>query len=236
MKLTKGAYMLHPECPPVLISILQDKINPVLIGAAQYAIRCYEVADDKDLGFRQCTNFTPGCAFYDSCSKRLRHLANKERETFRYEVVDDQMQIVVSFEGKEFRFFTGRVHPKTRQFIRGKGKKKFLDEQLTAEWLGLPGIAEYNAACGMLVIGADFSSQNGLGKITLDYHIPISQGKYNILTIATLYGSEAPMDKFSSIPERAVKPVPTKTTAPEKQNTEKKAQAKKKANIIKIPS
>lgn len=232
MKSIKGAYMLHPKCPPSLISILQDKINPVLIGAAQYAIRCYEEAGDEDLGFRQCTNFTPGCAFYDSCSKRLKYLATVERATFRYEAVDDQMQIIVSFEGREYPFFTGRVHPTTRQFTSGKGKKKFLDDQLITSWLGLPGIAERNANRGMFVIGADFSSQNGLGRITLDYHIPISKGKYNVLTIATLYDSETPMVKFSSIPEKATKPVLTKTAAPERQ----KAQAKKKAKIIKIPS
>ena len=228
--------MLHSDFPPPLISILQDKINPVLIGAALYAIRCYEEADDADLGFRQCTNFTPGCAFYDSCSKRLKYLATVERVTFRYESIDDQMQIIVSFEGKEYPFFTGRVHPTTRQFTGGKGKKKFLDEQLNTGWLGLPGIVELHAARGMFVIGADFSSQNGLGKITLDYHIPISKGKYNVLTVATLYDSEAPMDSFSSIPEKTVRPVLARKAEPGKQSTERKAQAKKKAKIIKIPS
>lgn len=222
--------MHHPECPSFLIPILQGKINPVIIGAARYALRCYEFADDKNLGFRQCTNFTLGCAFYDSCSERLKQLAKEENSIIRYEVQDEQQQVIVSVEGAEYPFFTGRVHPITRQLIGGKGKKRFLDDQLDAAcWLGLPGIAERNVARGMYVIGADFSSKNGLGRITLDYHTPLSKGNYSVETVATLFDSENPIPIFSSTPEKIFQP-----TAAKKLDTEKKAQAKKKATILKM--
>lgn len=226
--------MLHPECPSPIISILQDKVNPVIIGATRYALRCYEIADDKNLGFRECTNFTPGCGFYDSCSERLKQLSKEEDSPLRYELQDDLLQIIVSFGEKEYFFFTGRVHPLTRQLLRSKGKKKYLDEQLNVTQLSLPGIIEHRAARGMFVIGADFSTRNGLGRITLDYHIPISKGEYEVFTITTLYDSDAPVAKFSSMKEKAPKPVLAKKQ-PVK-NAEHKAQAKKKAKIVKISS
>jgi hypothetical protein len=224
--------MFHPECPSPIISILQNKINPVIIGAARYALRCYEMADDKDLGFRQCTNFTLGCAFYDSCSERLRQLSREGDGAFKYELLNDLQQLIVFFEGKEYLFFTGRVHALTRQLLGGKGKKRYLDEQYDASWLSLPGITERNVPNGMFVIGADFSSRNGLGRITLDYHVPISKGEYDVFTITTLHDSDTPVAKFSSTKEKASKPALVKKS-PAK-TTEKKAQVKKNAKVAKI--
>lgn len=191
------------QCPivpvPIITRLERHFVSP-LISSVNYAIDCYELSYDVEDEKHYAGNYLAGCAFYTHSHNRLKALCENDDLPFQWRKDDDLCKVIISFEGVSYPIYLGRVQPNSRHLINGKGKKQLLDSLVNSEMLLLPGMEDIFLSKGIFVLGTDFNIYDGIGRITLDLHIPICKGSYIVKTLAELFDSECPVQFKSETP------------------------------------